>query len=456
MTKNLTKLMIFIVFTVAVFTTTAIAQNWQKIGGTNPYINDIYVDAVSPDLLIVASDAVETIIDDASIFPSAGNGYLISTNRGQSFDDYRLVGYSVQKIFKSSLNPNTMYASVAELMKGYMARSYDGGETWTTDEYGCKNSYQALDMIEMSNDEHLLVSAVNSAHGIVFTEDGFENCYQTEELEIQSRCLAKDNQGGSTVLFGADGKYASGVWTFINATQSWEQRGESIKDYRVLSIVPSLEGQDIFICGLDSIATSGKGIGKGIYRTTDAGMTWEFTGGYGLQVYDIAQHPEHPEYMAAACGEDGVWISSKYGKQWEPSNNGMPEGFVNKVAIPNWAVSDDGFQVLASVYGDGLYQSDYLIAGVNENNGAKDAIYSLYPQPANSQINISWDNPIGGSVEFAICDMLGNPVMSMSRYLPAGAQVVQIPLGGEINSGVYMLRISSGEMISTRKIIIQK
>jgi photosystem II stability/assembly factor-like uncharacterized protein len=56
--------------------------------------------------------------------------------------------------------------------------------------------------------------------------------------------------------------------------------------------------------------------GGGVYRSTDAGHTWQLIGLSGLVVRAIAEAPSHPDILVAGA-TDGVYRSMDSGKNWE-------------------------------------------------------------------------------------------------------------------------------------------
>lgn len=91
-------------------------------------------------------------------------------------------------------------------------------------------------------------------------------------------------------------------------------------------------------------------------------------------------------------------------------------------------------------------------ASVTVNRNGK-SNFSIYPNPAVGNINLTFNLPKAGNVEIAIYDVRGVEIVKLAeRYYMAGRYRVPISLG-TIPAGVYMLRINLGENLFVTKFV---
>jgi photosystem II stability/assembly factor-like uncharacterized protein len=138
--------------------------------------------------------------------------------------------------------------------------------------------------------------------------------------------------------------------------------------------------------------------GGGVYRSTDAGHTWQLIGLSGLVVRAIAQAPSNPEILVAGA-TDGVFRSEDSGKHWErisPENHQDLRNF-DSIAIdphdPNtiyagtyhlpWKTTDGG-KTWAPVHQGMVDDSDVMSITIDQNNSSHifaSACSGIYQSP---------------------------------------------------------------------------
>lgn len=89
---------------------------------------------------------------------------------------------------------------------------------------------------------------------------------------------------------------------------------------------------------------------------------------------------------------------------------------------------------------------------VGQNNPKWEEVrFDVFPNPFNSEINIDINSAISHRAVISIYDILGNIIYSKGYQIGTNSSI-KIPLK-EINSGMYIIRISDDYGISTKKII---
>lgn len=94
-----------------------------------------------------------------------------------------------------------------------------------------------------------------------------------------------------------------------------------------------------------------------------------------------------------------------------------------------------------------------------EGSGLASATFSLeqnYPNPFNPSTTISFQIPQAGLVKIAVYNILGKEVaLLLNEEKEAGRYEVNFD-GGNLSSGVYFYKITSGNFTSTRKMVLMK
>jgi hypothetical protein len=98
-------------------------------------------------------------------------------------------------------------------------------------------------------------------------------------------------------------------------------------------------------------------------------------------------------------------------------------------------------------------------AGVDDENPvnlpAKFQIQSVYPNPFNSQTNISFILPEKGNVEFAVFDALGRRVSFEIKEMSAGMHTV-IWSARDMSAGTYLLKVTALGVEHSQKLVLVK
>jgi hypothetical protein len=229
---------------------------------------------------------------------------------------------------------------------------------------------------------------------------------------------------------------------------------------RILSVLASKYDRSVVYCGADSLTSGKVSVGKGIFQSLDTGKTWHRVGAPNAQVFQIAEHPLDPQYLAAACGTEGVWISGSFGWEWEKYNDGLPANVsVRRIAIPAWDINTNGFISFAGTFADGLYVSKRITTDVHNdlpvelNNDLR--IISVYPQPATDIVKFDWNNPANLNANIRLMDALGNVVYKDFSNNQQGRNFSSLPTGALAN-GVYLLNIEVGGESVTSRVIISR
>jgi hypothetical protein len=79
-----------------------------------------------------------------------------------------------------------------------------------------------------------------------------------------------------------------------------------------------------------------------------------------------------------------------------------------------------------------------------------------YPNPFNPSTKISWQSPVSSHQILKVYDVLGNEVATLvDEYKLAGSYEVEFN-ASQLSSGIYLYKLQSGELISSKKMIVLK
>jgi len=88
------------------------------------------------------------------------------------------------------------------------------------------------------------------------------------------------------------------------------------------------------------------------------------------------------------------------------------------------------------------------------------ALHQNYPNPFNIETTIKFDLPGASEVSFEIINILGQVVYDVSSHYSAGSHTIywdgSSNLGQTVGSGVYYYRITAGDFVSSKKMILLK
>jgi photosystem II stability/assembly factor-like uncharacterized protein len=153
---------------------------------------------------------------------------------------------------------------------------------------------------------------------------------------LKYRMIGPERGGRVTAVTGVPaqpytfymGSTGGGVWKTLDAGHTWTNISDGqIPLGSMGAIEVSLSNPDVVYAGTGSSKIrSNVSIGRGIYKSTDAGKTWKFSGLRDAgQISTVRVHPTNPDLVyAAALGnpfidnpERGIFRSKDGGKTWQ-------------------------------------------------------------------------------------------------------------------------------------------
>src|SRR5580704_8482422 len=203
---------------------------------------------------------------------------------------------------------------------------------------------------------------------------------------MKYRMIGPERGGRVTAITGVPsqpltfymGGTGGGVWKTTDAGHSWVNMSDGqIAVGSMGAIEVSLSNPDVVYAGTGSSKIrSNVSIGRGIYKSTDAGKTWKFIGLRDVgQISTIRVHPKNPDIVyVAALGnpfipnkERGVYRSTDGGANWKRVLNiSETAGAADLELLPNnpsiiyatlWHGQRKPWTIISGAMEGGIYRS---------------------------------------------------------------------------------------------------
>ena len=226
-------------------------------------------------------------------------------------------------------------------------------------------------------------------------------------------------------------------WYTSNGGLNWTQSGLNLSGGQVNSIaVHPTEPDKIAI----AVTNSNK-----VYVSTNGGLS------FTAIPWDL------PNFSAQAVAwqnnaEDGLYVGMNYGiyytdndlgNTWIPFNNGLPNVRINELEINS---ADN--RLYAATYGRGLWRSNLYDASLSIEEFDTDD-FSIYPNPANNEVNIKWTKP--EIVTLRIYNSLGKIMFYAKNLEVFNGHKIDV---SNFEQGIYFVKLNSDYGEVTKKLIL--
>lgn len=383
-------------------------------------------------------------------------------------------------------------------------KSSNNGETWESIFSDFSYKQMMVSAIAERPDGKMVISALveedmRYRFHIFIADDPFDSLKYWKKI---------DNEFPDSLLitsFAVDSSnniFALTRWDYPAPTQSrifflaagdsqWVDRNNGLPDkIKITSVIPLSNGV-ILLASLN----------KGIYRSTDNGISWKVVDSeykdWNIIAFNINNKGE-----VFAIINSRAFISKDNGNTWNLANQGLPSGGIwsmttadnndlyafGKDTILYRSTSNGGswqyYQKAPQLWGGGNYLGIYLIlinkagflfltnsSGIissrnkitsfnsQEKNSEVVMEYSLtqnYPNPFNPSTIIQFEMPLPGFVSIKVYDVLGKEVSTLiNDEMSAGHHEIQFS-GAELKSGVYFYKMSVEKLSYIKKMVLMK
>ena len=194
-----------------------------------------------------------------------------------------------------------------------------------------------------------------------------------------------------------------------------------------------------------------------LYRTEDAGQTWDSIGKDLPDVPTSAVEIDPDNYRHIYVGNDfGVYVSTDYGSTWKELKDGMPTAAL----VMDLTVSPSNNKIRATTHGNGVYERTLLPATpIMDDQLSKhvtNALYHNYPNPFRTTTEIEFSLAKASFVHLQIVNMKGQVIRTLAQKdYPAGKFNVtwdgRDKFSNQLPNGPYICRIKAGNFAHTIK-----
>jgi hypothetical protein len=136
------------------------------------------------------------------------------------------------------------------------------------------------------------------------------------------------------------------------------------------------------------------------------------------------------------------------------------------VSVPSDLPTEGNFNTAVQAAIEGLVKISVDVKVVNGNNPTVFALNQNYPNPFNPTTAVSYQLPVASEVKLVAYDMLGREVaVFVNERKAPGSYEAQFSAGGgsasggdapELACGVYVYRLSAGQYVESRKMVLLK
>ncbi len=350
-------------------------QNWTGTGPQGGSIHSLVFDPVSPNILYASlSRGVYKSVDSAGSWSAQGlagqetrsltvdpvdnniiyapqyRGISKSLDGGRNWSffpsTYRFLGFAIDPA-----HPATIYAGL-ECGNGYegcVAKSADGGSTWTRLSQGAPQVSILALAIDPHNSQLIYAGGFHTNWSPSFSRD--DGVYKTTDggaswtkvgLEYLSITSLAMDPGNPNTLYACD---SQGIYKTTDGGKSWNSLNAGFKNENVTSMVMSPTAPHILWVGTSA----------GLYKTSDGGNSWIPVSGswFNPFVTAVAVHPANPSIICAGTAGNGFQLSRDGGNTWTLQNHGL-----NGAQIWGMAADPHNANLLyAATWGAGIHKS---------------------------------------------------------------------------------------------------
>ena len=189
---------------------------------------------------------------------------------------------------------------------------------------------------------------------------------------------------------------------------------------------------------------------QSVWFTNNGGATWRSLEGNlpDLPVKCILQNPLRPQEVIIGT-ELGVWVTDDYtvtNPNWVQAYNGMSD-----VTVLDLDLRTSDNTILATTHGRGMFTSQFTAAPLSVLESQLDSnLIAIFPTVSNGQITVASKSNLGDA-DVNIYNINGQKVHTTKINMSNSRNKLHLNL----DSGIYFVNISVGNVVETKKIIIK-
>ncbi|HEY9167515.1 MAG TPA: T9SS type A sorting domain-containing protein [Candidatus Kryptonia bacterium] len=360
-----------------------------------------------------------------------GGGVFVSTDHGTSWTSMS-VGMKNSKVNAVAVKDSNIYAGT---MAVGIFRSTDGGNTWIQVNTGLTNypGLAGLNVVGLAVNDSSLFAGVEPGGVFKSTDDGdswSQVGIQVPGLFGTFALTAKD-----TILFA--GTLGPGIFRSTDGGTTWNLSNTGLSNTGVSALVAS-----------DSNLFAGT-YGGGVFRSTNDGDNWT---GAGLTDHYVAALALNGTWLYARTYDAGLFVSTDFGANWtEFDSSSTSESIISLAADRSNLYAGSSVGVIYRPVSGITY-----VVPPPAHLPVEFRLLQNYPNPFNPSTVISYQLPAVSRVTLKVFDILGREIATLvDARENAGYHEVRFD-GSRLSSGVYFYRMTAGNYVSTRKLLLIK
>jgi hypothetical protein len=228
-----------------------------------------------------------------------------------------------------------------------------------------------------------------------------------------------------------------GLYSSTDKGITWKQSDSGLSSHALC--LEFREGNAILV------GTSG-----GVYRSLDGGGSWSRAGLDSITVSCLVVNREGEIFAGTSSG---VFHSSDTTRTWIQENSGLTDSSITGIAI-----SPQGY-VFAATSTRGIFRTVQPTTPVKEPAGKLPQSFSLeqnYPNPFNPVTHIQYQLPKESRVTLKVYNILGQLVSILVDEVQSPGNKSVAFDGSRLPSGVYLYKLTVGNAVYARKMILMK
>ncbi|MDQ7052939.1 MAG: YCF48-related protein [candidate division KSB1 bacterium] len=367
-----------------------------------------------------------------TIFAGGNNGLFRTQDGGENWSRIVVDTIGLDVRFIASSKTGRLFAGIGR----FLAISDDDGESWTVADSRFTDRFPESIAFGSGSDVYVGV------YGQIFkSTDGGDTWTELTTPIPNTRVQAMGVSSTGTVFAGTR---KNGVYRSTDAGTTWVEVNNGLSEnFDITSFLFQPNG-DVLLSALD-----------GVFRSSNNGDTWEQQGMVPSRgVKDLARDSGGNLFIAIRGA--GVAVSEDDGETWIPINSGLGHKDAKTLLI------DDMDHIYVGTRGGSVFKTQFFPTTVERAEGELPKTYFLeqnYPNPFNPETRIRYRLSSATEVTLAIYNPLGQLVrMLVKGRQPAGEHTVtwdaRDRAGKRVASGVYVYRLSAGEFVQSRKLML--
>jgi len=253
--------------------------------------------------------------------------------------------------------------------------------------------------------------------------------------------------GGTVECFAASGTNLfagtmfGGVFLSTNNGTSWTAVNSGFTNTSISIYALAVSGTNLFAGTW----------GGGVFLSTNNGTSWTAVNS-GLTNPIVHTLAVSGTNLFAGTYGGGVFLSTNNGTSWTVVSSGMTSTYVYALAV-------SGTNLFAGPDGSGVWRRPLseLFTSITSNEAPSESILKQnYPNPFNSTTTIKFHIATSKFVKLSVFDMRGFEVATLvNEQLKSGTHEV-VWDGSVYSSGIYNYKLTAGDYVETKKMILMK